>query len=266
MRTRHGFGQRFWSLAAAGAVLAGAVSVCQAAGKVYRWTDENGVVHYSDKLPPASSKEEHKVLDQRGQMVDQVDRAKSQDERLQEQLQSQAELAEQRRQAEAEARQRRRDQILLQTFTTERDLLLTRDDRLNAIDSIINLTVSNNERIDEQLAETRRQIETLTNSGREVPENITRRLESLEDQRRKNQEFIDRKREERRQEEERFAADLKRFRELKNIETADEDGQTDPTQAETQAAPESGSPSPDDAPPPPQTANNTASPEAAPAD
>ena len=37
-----------------------------AAAKVYRWVDENGVVHFGDAIPPEYSKEQHEVLDPRG--------------------------------------------------------------------------------------------------------------------------------------------------------------------------------------------------------
>ena len=40
-----------------------------ATGKVYRWVDENGVVHYGDAIPPEYSKERHEVLDGRGTRV-----------------------------------------------------------------------------------------------------------------------------------------------------------------------------------------------------
>lgn len=36
------------------------------AQKVYRWVDENGVVHFGDAIPPEYSKERHEVLDSRG--------------------------------------------------------------------------------------------------------------------------------------------------------------------------------------------------------
>lgn len=36
------------------------------AQKVYRWVDENGVVHFGDSIPPEYSKERHEVLDNRG--------------------------------------------------------------------------------------------------------------------------------------------------------------------------------------------------------
>ena len=36
------------------------------AQKVYRWVDENGVVHFGDAIPPEYSKDRHEVLDSRG--------------------------------------------------------------------------------------------------------------------------------------------------------------------------------------------------------
>lgn len=44
----------------------GWASPAAAAGKVYRWVDENGVVHFGDAIPPEYSKERHEVLDNRG--------------------------------------------------------------------------------------------------------------------------------------------------------------------------------------------------------
>lgn len=48
-----------------------ALAVCAAwtspaQGKVYRWVDENGVVHFGDAIPPEYSRERHEVLDGRG--------------------------------------------------------------------------------------------------------------------------------------------------------------------------------------------------------
>jgi hypothetical protein len=44
-------------------------SPAEASGKVYRWVDENGVVHFGDAIPPEYSRERHEVLDGRGVRV-----------------------------------------------------------------------------------------------------------------------------------------------------------------------------------------------------
>jgi hypothetical protein len=61
---------RNFLLAAALAVACAAWAVpVDAAGKVYRWVDENGVVHFGDAIPPEYSKERHEVLDGSGSRV-----------------------------------------------------------------------------------------------------------------------------------------------------------------------------------------------------
>lgn len=42
------------------------LSPADASGKVYRWVDDQGVVHFGDSIPPEYSRERHEVLDARG--------------------------------------------------------------------------------------------------------------------------------------------------------------------------------------------------------
>jgi hypothetical protein len=196
--------------------------------RMYKWTDEEGNVHYSDKLPPDVVEKEHKELNTQGLTTRSVNREKTQAERMEEDAAAAAAESERKRTAELEARQRARDELLLNTFTTERDLLLTRDDRLEAVDSIINLTTNNNANLEQQAADTRKRIESLQKANKEIPENLSKQLANLEGQLTKNMGFIEIKREERRKLEQQFDADLKRYRELKGI-SAD-------TPAEQQAA------------------------------
>lgn len=187
-----------------------------AAGKLYKWVDENGMVHYSDKLPPEAAQHAHKELNNRGQTVESV---KDPQEEIEEQVEDTAAQEERRRQAEVEAKQRMRDRILLDTFTTERDLQLTRKDRLNAVDSLINLMKSNNERIQGQIDDTQAKVDGINAKGQPVPENLQKQLESLNSQLDKNKRYINTKQEERRKLVEQFDDDLKRFRELKGTES-----------------------------------------------
>jgi hypothetical protein len=198
------------------------------AAKMYKWTDENGTVHYSDKLPPDTVKKEHQELNSEGVTTKTVNREKTDAERREEAATNAAVEAEQKRVADEEARLRARDELLLSTFTTERDLLLAREDRLEAIDSIISLTTSNNTNLEQQVADTGKRIENLKKVNKEVPENLTKQMTNLEGQLARNMEFIGIKREERAKLEQQFDADLKRYRELK--------GESTETAAEQQAA------------------------------
>lgn len=187
------------------------------AGKLYKWTDEEGNVHYSDKLPPEVVEKEHQEMNSRGVTTKSVNREKTEAEKLEEEAAKVAAETERKQKFEEEARVRARDELLLNTFTTERDLLLARDDRLEAVDSIINLTQSNNSNLEQQAADTAKRIENLQKAGKEIPENLTKQRANLEGQLAKNKSFIEAKREERKKLEQQFDRDLQRYRELKGI-------------------------------------------------
>ncbi|HEX5057565.1 MAG TPA: DUF4124 domain-containing protein [Gammaproteobacteria bacterium] len=214
-------------------------------GKLYKWTDEEGNVHYSDKLPPEAVEQAHQELNSQGLATKKVSREKTKEEKAMEEAAAAAAEAEKKKLAEEAAQQKARDDLLLSTFTTERDLTLARDDRLSSIDSTINMTVNNNASMEQQAEAVRKRIENLKKSNKEVPENVTKQLENIQGQLDKNKSFIQIKQDERRQLEAKFDSDLKRYRELKGI-TAPVEQQT---AAGTQVSP----------PAPPQaTASDTA--------
>jgi hypothetical protein len=201
------------------------------AAKLYKWTDEDGTVHYSDKLPPDTVDKAHQEINSRGLTTKEINREKTAAEKMEEAAAVAAAEAEKKRLAEETARQRTRDEILLNTFTTERDLLLARQDRLDSVDSIINLTTSNNANLEQQVTDTRLRIEGMKTGGQEVPENVVKQLENLEGQLAKNKNFVQIKSEERKKLEQQFDADLQRYRELKGTEAAAEQAVQDATAA-----------------------------------
>jgi hypothetical protein len=186
-----------------------------AAGKLYKWVDENGEVHYSDKLPPESAMQQHKEINQQGVVTKEIDRAKTEQERILEAAEKAAIDAEKSKQAEIEAKQRASDQILLDTFTTERDLLLARDDRLSSMDSILNLTKSNNAVLQTQIDDTNKKITTLQSAGKQAPENLLKKLANLQGQFDKNTAYLVNTEAERTNLSKKFENDLVRYRELK---------------------------------------------------
>lgn len=103
--------------------------VCFSAGaasaqapKLYRWVDEDGVVHYGDSIPARYAELERQVVNEHGITVD-VMQAKKTDEELAED----ARLEELRVEAEL---QRRRDQALLATYLTIDEIEMHRDRRV----------------------------------------------------------------------------------------------------------------------------------------
>lgn len=105
------------------ALLVGNAAHAQSADqKMYRWVDENGVVHYGDSIPPEYADTEKQVLNEAGVTVN-VLRGKRTAEDIAEE-QRQEELREQRE------LQRRADQALLATYVNVDEIEMHRDRRV----------------------------------------------------------------------------------------------------------------------------------------
>lgn len=112
-------------------VLGLVVAVPASAGKLYKWVDEKGNVHYSDKVPPEAAKLAREEKNQDGVTVKQVARAKTQEELAAEAAQR-VKDEEARKLAEAQAQA---DRALMLSYTTEDDLIRARDQELGVIDA-----------------------------------------------------------------------------------------------------------------------------------
>ena len=89
---------------------------------LYKWVDENGVVHYGDSVPPEFADNEKEIVNKEGVTVDRL-RGKMTEEELAEQKR----LEELRIQKELQARS---DQALLATYLSVEEIQLHRDRRI----------------------------------------------------------------------------------------------------------------------------------------
>jgi hypothetical protein len=146
--------------------------------KLYKWVDEDGQVHFGDRIPPKYLVKEHDVLNEQGVRVKHREAAKTAEEKAEEKR-----LEKERRQAEiAEKRRRQRDRVLLDTYTTERDLILARDSRLDAVDSQIRLANTIISDSNKKIESMERQVTEIKASNREVPDDLYNRIDREKEQ------------------------------------------------------------------------------------
>jgi len=119
---------------------------CAPAGadRAYRWVDEDGVVHYGDRVPPEHSAQDSDVLNRHGVTIGRREGARSEAEREAEA--ARAEAARQRL-----ARQRR-DRVLLDTYLSVDEIERLRDRRLELLEAQMTVTRQNLERLHEAMA------------------------------------------------------------------------------------------------------------------
>ncbi len=87
-------------------------------GKLYKWTDKDGNIHFSDQIPPEAKEYAREKINDRGISVERTERALTPEERA-------AKEAEERRLAEeaaAKEARRKADEALLNSYASEEDL------------------------------------------------------------------------------------------------------------------------------------------------
>ena len=144
-----------------------------AQAKMYKWVDENGQMHFGDKIPPKYMVKEHQELNEHGVVTKHKEAAKTPQQKAEERRLKK----EQEKMAQEEKKKKQRDRVLLDTYTTERDLIVARDSRLEAVDSQINLAESIINDSNENIESLEKQIAQIKASNREVPEELYQRIE-----------------------------------------------------------------------------------------
>jgi hypothetical protein len=148
------------------------------AGALYKWIDDDGQIRYSDRLPAAQVKKKHHQLNTQGVVLNTTEAAKSEAE-LAAEAEARLKLEEeQAAQARLNELQNQKDQVLLLTFSNEKELGMARSDRIEVLDSVIQL-------INKSLVTTQHTLEGLQDraeenylsKGKEVPGGLAQKIE-----------------------------------------------------------------------------------------
>jgi hypothetical protein len=185
--------------------------VTAAAQTTYRWVDENGVVHYGDRIPPEYADQPSDMLNRHGVPVGSRSGAVTE-----------AQLEAERVEAAARAErieQQRRDRVLLDTYLSVDEIRMLRDRRLQLLDAQLAVTESTLQRLYQQLHE----LEVLASEFQpysqdpeadRVPEDLADDLASAQASVIHHERRLARGREEQATMIERFDQDIERFQEL----------------------------------------------------
>lgn len=195
------------TLLTAGVAAALALTATTAPAKLYRWVDENGKVHYSDKVPPEAADKQRQIKNDRGVTVE-VEKSQAEKE-----AEAKAE-AERRARQKAEQEMANQDKTLLLTFTSIEEMKRARDDRVAAVDVRMRLTQERVDKLQTQLDQARKQAAEQERAGKASPAELYKRIKTLEQQIADYQKFIDERQAEREAIISKFDVDMARFKEL----------------------------------------------------
>lgn len=204
----HGIRLAMWALALSAGL---GWPTAQAGGGIKCWTNSEGVRECGNAVPPEYSQQGHQEVSKQGIVIDEKARAKTEEEVAAERRAA-AEKLEQERLARERAAT---DRVLLDTFSSEDDILMTRDGKLAALDSQIRLTESHIFKLQTNLDELIAEAAESERRGTPPAEATVRDIDSLRDQISGQRTFIAAKQAEQEAIRHQFNVDLERFRELK---------------------------------------------------
>lgn len=180
------------------------------AGKLYKWVDENGQIRYGDRIPPQYARKSNETLNQQGITVDRQEAAKTP-----EQIAAAQRLEEAREAAErVQQKKDRKDRILLDTFTNEDEMVLTRDGKIEAIEAIIRVTNGRTEKLKLRLSELKTRAANIERSGKPVPDKLNAEISETRQQIAQNFTYVKSRSSDQQLIREQYEVDIARFREL----------------------------------------------------
>lgn len=186
--------------------------------RLYRWVDENGVVHYGDRVPPEYADRDRTVLNPQGIPIAREEGALTSDELEALERQRAEEAATLNERAEIA----RRDRMLLATYLSVADIERLRDSRLEMLESQVTVTELYLAELGERLAKLRADAARYKpysdrQDAPELPEQLAREIESTEASIASYQQRIERTRDEQAKLKAQFDSDIERFKQLKGI-------------------------------------------------
>ena len=146
--------------------------------KMYKWVDENGDMHFGDKIPQKYLAKEHDVLNERGMKVKHKEAEKNAQEKAEEQR-----LEQERKKSVLEVQKKKKlDRVLLDAYDSENDLIIARDSRLDAVSTQIRLSEAIISESNKKIKSMEERVAQIKVSGREVPGNLYVNLENEKQQ------------------------------------------------------------------------------------
>lgn len=180
------------------------------AAALYKWVDEKGVVHYTDKMPPEAVDRGTVELSKQGVAIKKVDPALTAEQRRAKEQEEERKRSLAKQQEEVA----RRDRALLASYTSEGEIDLARQRAINAIDSVVQSSAAYTDRANKRKAEVQQQMATFTSQKRPVPPVLEREFESLNEELDRQAEVVSIKRKEAAAINAKYDADKARWREL----------------------------------------------------
>lgn len=197
------------NLLLAGLVFGGALCA-NVEAKLYKWVDDNGTTHYGETIPPEYANKDASRLSDKGRVEKHIERLTPDEQRTRD-----AEDAKKSAAQQAAIESKRRDTALLNTFSNENEIDLSRNRNLQQVEARINSISTMLNSAKAVLAEHRKEQDGLLQQNKNTPKSLLEDIEESEAHVAKLQKELAQNEQERANVQARFEADKARYRELR---------------------------------------------------
>ena len=154
-------------------LLISALVISQAnAANLYKYKDDQGREITGSRVPAEFVKNGYQVLNERGQVIEVVQRTLIAEERA-----AQSEQLEQQRLLEQAALRQEEDRMLLRLYRTPEEVVRRRDATIEQLEAQMIVLNSLLEDAEEKLAELEQRVVNNENAGTQIPANLTAQVE-----------------------------------------------------------------------------------------
>ena len=185
-----------------------------ARGTTYKWVDEKGEVHYSDKIPPDAVDKARVELNKQGMPIRKLDPAPSPEQRRA----VQAEAEKKRDNTKTNETAERRDRALLQSYTDESEIDLARTRALATIETQVTSAQAYSTQLKRRRTEVDAQKAAL--GAKPVPPALERESENIDSELARQDALLASKQQEIVSVNTKYDADKQRWRELRSVADA----------------------------------------------
>lgn len=200
-------------------VLVAMLAPTSASAGIKCWTNSEGVRECGNAVPPEYAQKSHREISDTGVTLGTTARAKTKEELKIEREEAARQAAIQAEEARKIREQRTKDRVLLNTYTTEKDLMLAHEGQVAAIDIRIDHTQKIVKQLGGSLEQLHAQAADLERSGKPITPELKSKIAKVEKQLQDSHAFIDKRRLQKAELAAQFEKDLARYRELKGTKT-----------------------------------------------
>lgn len=182
-------------------------------GRIKCWHNKDGVRECGNAVPAEYAQQGSETKDKFGVTVGATGRAKT----IEELEAERAAVKQKEAAAEEDKKREAQDRVLLDTFATEDDMILTRDGQVAHLESQVHLVDSHIEKLQKNLDQMIERAAEFERRGEKPPADVVKNVDNVRGQLNDNRKFIATKRQEQELIRVRFDTDIKRFRKLKGV-------------------------------------------------